>query len=92
MTPQGRLLLRSLNPRERRVVSMVCSGLPNRKIAERLGTTEQVIKNYLRSVYAKSGARHRCELVVFCFRSGLVECTCKQRMLSESEIGVPVEA
>jgi DNA-binding CsgD family transcriptional regulator len=86
MTPQGRLLLRSLTQRERRVVSMVCSGLPNRKIAERLDTTEQVVKNYLRSVYAKSGARHRCELVVFCFRSGLVECTCKHRSQTSAEM------
>ena len=34
-------------------------------IALRLGTTEQVIKNYLRSVYDKTGVSDRLELALF---------------------------
>ena len=35
------------------------------EIAQRLGTTEQVIKNYLRSVYDKTGVSDRLELALF---------------------------
>jgi hypothetical protein len=39
--------------------------LQNREIALRLKTTEQVIKNYLRSIYDKTGVSDRLELALF---------------------------
>jgi len=41
------------------------AGCKNREIAIRLKTTEQVIKNYLRSVYDKTGVSDRLELALF---------------------------
>jgi DNA-binding NarL/FixJ family response regulator len=79
MTPQGRLLLRSLTPPERRVVVLVCAGLANVVIAARIGTTEQVVKNYLRNIFAKAGTHTRTEFVLFAFKHGTVTCPCQQR-------------
>ena len=53
------------SPRQLRVIEMVAGGLKNREIAEHLGITEQVVKNYLRSIYAKIGAHHRTELALW---------------------------
>jgi DNA-binding NarL/FixJ family response regulator len=40
-------------------------GYKNKEIATQLGTTEQVIKNYLRNVYDKIGVSDRLELALF---------------------------
>ena len=39
-----------LTPKEMRIVALIAQGCKNREIALRLKTTEQVIKNYLRSI------------------------------------------
>ena len=79
MTERGRLVLRTLTDREQKVLALVASGLSNKTIAERFGTTEQVIKNNMRFILQKAGRRNRCELIVFAYRHGVVECPCKRR-------------
>lgn len=54
--------LAKFTPREREILPLVASGLRNKPIAIKLGTTEQVIKNYLRSIYDKSGMSNSLEL------------------------------
>jgi len=54
-----------LTPKEMRIVALIVQGCKNREIALRLKTTEQVIKNYLRSVYDKTGVSDRLELALF---------------------------
>ena len=54
-----------LTPKEMRIVALIVQGCKNREIATRLKTTEQVIKNYLRSVYDKTGVSDRLELALF---------------------------
>jgi len=44
----------------------------NREIADQIGTTEQVIKNYLRKVYDKLGVSDRLELALYCIQNQLV--------------------
>lgn len=51
-----------LSPRERQVAEATLEGMTNPEIAVRLGTSEQMIKNYLRSVYDKCGVWSRIEL------------------------------
>jgi DNA-binding NarL/FixJ family response regulator len=46
-------------------VALIGQGCKNREIALRLNTTEQVIKNYLRSIYDKTGVSDRLELALF---------------------------
>jgi DNA-binding NarL/FixJ family response regulator len=54
-----------LTPKEMRIVALIVQGCKNREIAVRLKTTEQVIKNYLRSIYDKTGVSDRLELALF---------------------------
>jgi DNA-binding CsgD family transcriptional regulator len=82
MTERGRLFLRSLNDKERTILILVCAGHSNVRIAERIRTTEQVVKNYMRGLLQKAGRRSRFELIVFAFGSGTVTCPCQHRSVS----------
>jgi DNA-binding NarL/FixJ family response regulator len=74
-----------LTPKEMRIVALIVQGCKNREIAMRLKTTEQVIKNYLRSIYDKTGVSDRLELALF---------TIHHRVLAEAaaEVGSKLEA
>jgi DNA-binding NarL/FixJ family response regulator len=74
-----------LTPKEMRIVALIVQGCKNREIALRLKTTEQVIKNYLRSVYDKTGVSDRLELALF---------TIHHRVLAQAaaEVGSRLEA
>lgn len=54
-----------LTPKELKIVALIVQGYKNKEIATKLGTTEQVIKNYLRNVYDKIGVSDRLELALF---------------------------
>jgi DNA-binding CsgD family transcriptional regulator len=54
-----------LTPKEMKIVALIVQGCKNREIGLRLGTTEQVIKNYLRAIYDKTGVSDRLELALF---------------------------
>ena len=62
-----------LTPKESLIVSCVTQGMKNKEIALRVGTTEQVVKNYLRKVYDKLGVADRLELALFCLNHRVVE-------------------
>ena len=62
-----------LTPKESLIVSCVTQGMKNKEIALRVGTTEQVVKNYLRKVYDKLGVADRLELALFCLHNRVVE-------------------
>jgi DNA-binding NarL/FixJ family response regulator len=54
-----------LTPKEMQIVALIVQGCKNKEIAAQLGTKEQVIKNYLRSIYDKTGVSDRLELALF---------------------------
>jgi DNA-binding NarL/FixJ family response regulator len=54
-----------LTPKEIQIVALIVQGCKNKEIALQLGTKEQVIKNYLRSIYDKTGVSDRLELALF---------------------------
>jgi len=54
-----------LTAKELRIVALIVQGYKNKEIASQLGTTEQVIKNYLRNLYDKIGVSDRLELALF---------------------------
>jgi DNA-binding NarL/FixJ family response regulator len=68
-----------LTPKEMKIVALIVQGCKNKEIGIRLGTTEQVIKNYLRSIYDKTGVSDRLELALF---------TIHHRMLAEAATAV----
>lgn len=62
-----------LSPKESLIVSCVTQGMKNKEIAVRVGTTEQVVKNYLRKVYDKLGVADRLELALFCLNNRVTD-------------------
>jgi DNA-binding NarL/FixJ family response regulator len=70
MTPPDRV---RLSPKEQQIISGVTQGLRNKEIAQAVGTTEQVVKNYLRKVYDKLGVSDRLELALYCMHHHLLE-------------------
>ncbi len=54
-----------LTPKEMQIVALIVQGRKNKDIAAQLNTKEQVIKNYLRSIYDKIGVSDRLELALF---------------------------
>jgi len=51
-----------LTQKEREVVALVVGGLPNLKIAKRLGNTDKTIKHHVTSILEKFKVRTRAEL------------------------------
>jgi len=62
----------NLSDKELRIVGLVTQGMKNKDIAQDIGTTEQVIKNYLRKVYDKLGVSDRLELALYCIHHKLL--------------------
>jgi DNA-binding NarL/FixJ family response regulator len=62
-----------LTPKESLIVSCVTQGMKNKEIAHRVGTTEQVVKNYLRKVYDKLGVADRLELALYCLNNRVLD-------------------
>ena len=60
MTPCERL-----TPKEIQIAILVWEGMTNREIGKIVGTSEQVIKNHLRSTFDKLGVWSRLELAMY---------------------------
>jgi DNA-binding NarL/FixJ family response regulator len=78
----GARTVQRLTPKELQIVALISEGCKNKEIANRLGTKEQVVKNYLRSIYDKTGVSDRLELALF---------TLHHRALAEAVEGVRSE-
>jgi DNA-binding NarL/FixJ family response regulator len=68
MQPRDRL-----TAKEMQVASLVWEGRTNRDIALAIGTTEQVVKNYLRNTFDKLGVWSRLELALYVASHGGAE-------------------
>jgi len=60
MTPCERL-----TAKEVQIATLVWEGMTNREIGRIVGTSEQVIKNHLRSIFDKLGVWSRLELAMY---------------------------
>lgn len=72
-----------LTTKEIRVATMVWEGLTNREIAHLVGTTEQVIKNYLRTTFDKLGVWSRLELALYVAAHGGGDWAAGLKLVSE---------
>lgn len=61
-----------LTEREQAVLALVCQGLSNAQVAERLLVAESTVKSHVKAVLGKTGCRNRVELVVHAFTTGLL--------------------
>ena len=62
-----------LSEKEMLIISGVTQGLKNKDIAREVGTTEQVVKNYLRKIYDKLQVLDRLELALYSMNHRLLE-------------------
>src|SRR6516164_517790 len=62
-----------LSEKEMLIIGGVTQGLKNKDIALEVGTTEQVVKNYLRKIYDKLGVSDRLELALYSMHRRLLE-------------------
>jgi len=70
MTPKHQL---RLSEKEMLIIGGVTQGLKNKDIALEVGTTEQVVKNYLRKIYDKLGVSDRLELALYSMHRRLLD-------------------
>jgi DNA-binding NarL/FixJ family response regulator len=64
--------LEELTGREREVLELIAEGFPNKRIAARLGISDQTAKFHVASICAKLRASNRTEAVRIAIRRGLV--------------------
>jgi DNA-binding NarL/FixJ family response regulator len=73
-----------LSDKELLIISCVTQGMRNKEIANEIGTTEQVVKNYLRKVYDKLGVSDRLELALYCIHHRLLQGSGRGQIPDES--------
>lgn len=64
--------INSLTPREREIIELVCQGMKNQQIADRLFISEGTVRNHLTLIYSKLDVADRFGLIVFAIRHRLV--------------------
>ena len=62
-----------LTQREHDIIPLVCNGLHNNQIGDRLLISEATVRNHLTSILSKLGLSDRFELAIYSFRHGLAE-------------------
>ena len=62
-----------LSKKELAIIGCITRGMRNKEIAYQIGTTEQVIKNYLRKIYDKLGVSDRLELALYCLHNKIIQ-------------------
>lgn len=62
-----------MTDRERQVIELICKGMKNKTIAERLFITETTVRHHLTSVFNKLEVGTRLELVIYAFKNQLVK-------------------
>jgi DNA-binding NarL/FixJ family response regulator len=75
-----------LSPKEMAIINCITQGKRNKEIAFQLGTTEQVIKNYLRKIYDKLGVSDRLELALYCLHNKIIQTDADEEAVAQKLI------
>jgi two-component system, NarL family, nitrate/nitrite response regulator NarL len=75
-----------LSPKEMAIITCITQGKRNKEIAFQLGTTEQVIKNYLRKIYDKLGVSDRLELALYCLHNKIIQTDADEDLVAQKVI------
>ena len=65
-------LLSALTPRQGEVLRLMCDGLRNREISERLSMTEKTVKTHVTAILATLGVVSRTQATLVARRGGLL--------------------
>lgn len=81
--------LNDFSERERQIILLICQGLKNQEIADRLFIAETTVRHHLSSIFDKLSISSRLELVVYAFENNLVKKSPKSKsFLREPETSV----
>jgi DNA-binding CsgD family transcriptional regulator len=72
-----------LSPKEMAIITCITQGKRNKEIASQLGTTEQVVKNYLRKIYDKLGVSDRLELALYCLHNKIIQSDADEESMAQ---------
>jgi two-component system nitrate/nitrite response regulator NarL len=75
-----------LSPKEMTIITCITQGMRNKEIAYKMGTTEQVIKNYLRKVYDKLGVSDRLELALYCLHNKIIQTDSDEESIAQKVV------
>jgi DNA-binding NarL/FixJ family response regulator len=81
-----------LSEKELAIISCITRGMRNKEIAYQVGTTEQVVKNYLRKIYDKLGVSDRLELALYCLHHQILKSETLASDLMYLDPGMPLRA
>ena len=81
-----------LSEKELSIITCITRGMRNKEIAYQIGTTEQVIKNYLRKIYDKLGVSDRLELALYCLHHQILKTEPQAAELAYIDTGMPLRA
>jgi DNA-binding NarL/FixJ family response regulator len=81
-----------LSEKELAISACITRGMRNKEIAYQIGTTEQVVKNYLRKVYDKLGVSDRLELALYCLHHQILKQETAAAEMAYVDPGVPLRA
>ena len=81
-----------LSEKELAIIGCITRGMRNKEIAYQIGTTEQVIKNYLRKVYDKLGVSDRLELALYCLHHEILRNETTAAEMAFADPGMPLRA
>jgi DNA-binding NarL/FixJ family response regulator len=81
-----------LSEKELAIIGCITRGMRNKEIAYQIGTTEQVIKNYLRKIYDKLGVSDRLELALYCLHHQILKSETKAAETPFTDPGMPLRA
>jgi len=76
-----------LTPKEMAIITCITQGKRNKEVAFQLGTTEQVIKNYLRKIYDKLGVSDRLELALYCLHNKIIQSDADEVVVAQKVVG-----
>jgi len=62
-----------LTTREREVLTLICQGMKNKVIADKLFISETTVRYHLTSIFEKLKVSNRLELVVYAFKERIIE-------------------
>lgn len=62
-----------ITERENQVINLICKGLKNKDIADKLFITETTVRHHLSAIFEKLSISNRVELVIYAFKNSLVK-------------------
>lgn len=62
-----------ISDREKQVLELICKGLSNAEIADKLGLSQRTVDGHKAHLFEKTGAKNSANLVLFAIKNGIIK-------------------